>query len=65
MKAVAVLLEIEIERTVCEVSSGNHDMHVLAVGVLEITTILERDSDIRIFLETFCSMEVELIWMGL
>ena len=40
-------------------------MHVLAVGVLEITTILERDSDIRIFLETFCSVEVELIWMGL
>ena len=25
-------------------------MHVLAVGVLEITIILERDSDIQIFL---------------
>ena len=25
-------------------------MHVLAVGVLEITVILERDSDIQIFL---------------
>ena len=37
------LLEIEIERTVCEVSSRNHDhMHVLAVGVLEITITLER-----------------------
>ena len=27
-----------------------HDMHVLAVGVLEITIILERESDIQIFL---------------
>ena len=26
-------------------------MHVLAVGVLEITVILERDSDIQIFFE--------------
>ena len=25
-------------------------MHVLAVGVLEVTLILERDSDIQIFL---------------
>ena len=40
-------------------------MHVLAVGVLEITIILERDSDIQIFLKTFCSMKVELTWMGL
>ena len=26
-------------------------MHVLAVGVLEITVILERESDIQIFLD--------------
>ena len=47
-----LILETEIERTFCEVSSGNHDidMHVLAVGVMEITIILGRDSDIQIFL---------------
>ena len=44
------LVEIGIERTVCEVSPGNHDIHVLAVRVLDITIILERDSDIQIFL---------------
>ena len=38
---------------------------MLAVGVLEITIMFNRDSDIPIFLETFCSMEVELNWMGL
>ena len=41
-------------------------MHVLAVGVLEMTIILERDSDIQIFLmERFFPIEVELTWMGL
>ena len=40
-------------------------MHVLAVGVLEITIILERDKDIQSFLKMFRSMEVELTWVGL
>ena len=40
-------------------------MHVLAVGVLEITIILERDSDIQIFLNgDVLFNEVELTWMG-
>ena len=44
MKAVAVYLKKKLkERTGCDVSSGNHDIHVLAVGVLEITIILERE----------------------
>ena len=49
MKAVAVYLKQKLKEQL-KVSSGNHDMHVLAVGVLEITIILERDSDNQIFL---------------
>ena len=41
-------------------------MHVLAVGVLEITIIIDRDSDIQIFMNGDVLLnEVELIWMGL
>ena len=36
-------------------------MHVLAVVVLEITIVLERDNDIQFFLNgDLCSMEVDL-----
>ena len=45
MKAVASLVEIEIERTFCEISSVNHAMCLL----LEIIIIF-RDRDIQIFL---------------
>ena len=38
--------------------------HVLAIGVLEITIIFNRDSDIQIFLNGDI-LEVELTWMGL
>ena len=41
-------------------------MHVLAFGVLEITIIIDRDSDIQIFMNGDVLLnEVELIWMGL
>ena len=40
--------------------------HVLALGVLEITTILREIRTIKFSrMERFCSMEVELTWMGL
>ena len=66
MKAVSVYLKQKLkEQFVCDVSSGNPRCQVLAVGVLEITTIFKRDNDNQIFLnKTFCSMEVELTWMG-
>ena len=52
MKAVAVLiLEIEIERTVREACFLRKSCHVLAVGLLEITIILKRDSGIQMFLK--------------
>ena len=45
MNIVCKLLDIEIEGTICEVSSGNHVMCLL----LEITANF-RDTDIQIFL---------------
>ena len=49
------------ERTICEVSSGIHAMCLL----LEIRTILEIATIRFYWMETFCSAEVELTWLGL
>ena len=48
------LLEIEIERTICEVSSGN----LYAMCLLLEITIIFRDSDIQFFWRRFAQWKL-------
>ena len=50
MKAVAVYLKQKLKERFVKFPSEIMSCHVLAVGVLEITIILKRDSGIQILL---------------
>ena len=66
MKAVVVYLKyIEIERTVCEIFSGNYAMCLL-LECWKSQPFLRKIATIKFpSMETFCSIEVELTWMEL